>query len=302
MAITKKSIISILIALTVCFMMLPQGADAAVKGNKGFSGKTVTSKSADKIIKVAKSKIGCPYVSGAAGPNAFDCSGFVAYCMHKAGVKLTRSSAAAYYKPKFNVGSNIKKAQKGDIVLYTAGGGICHCALYIGKGNVIHATCSRGIRITTYDGIGQSVVAIIRTYTPAGAAKIKVSDKKNEVAGTKYKVIGKGIKKTIKVSDKGVAKVRNLAAGTYKVKPVSVSKEYQKKLTKEIVVKNGKVTSVKFKNIFTKVQKWIAAKEAAEKAAEEKAAEEKAKADEENAKADEEKADETAEAEQAQAK
>lgn len=281
MTITKKSIISLLIALTVCFVMMPQGADAAVKGNKGFSGKTVTSKSADKIIKVAKSKLGCPYVSGAAGPNAFDCSGFVAYCMHKAGVKLTRSSAAAYYKPKYNVGSNIKKAQKGDIVLYTAGGGIGHCALYIGKGNVIHATCSGGIRITSYNGIGQSVVAIIRTYSKAGAAKIKVSDKNETVKGTKYKVIGKSFKKTVKVNAKGEVKVRNLKAGAYKVKPVSVSKEYQEKLTKEFVVKNGEVTKVKFKNIFTKVQNWIEEKTEKQEAA--KAANE---AKEENAKAD----------------
>ena len=266
MAVTKKSIIGLLLAMAVCLAMLPQGASAAAEGSKGFSGKTITSKSADKIIRVAKSKRGCPYVSGAAGPNSFDCSGFVAYCMHKAGIKLTRGTAASYYKKAYNVGSNIKKAQKGDIVLYTAGGGIGHCALYVGNGNVIHATCSGGIRITTYYGIGQSVVAIIRTYTPAGSAKIQVKDNKNKSIGSKYVIYKKGFKKKVKVDKSGAAKVRDLKAGKYSVRPLGISKRFRDCFTKEIKVKNNKTIKVSFKNVggrFTKMVKKERAKKVA---------------------------------------
>ncbi len=265
-AINKRSIFAVVLVLALALAMVPQGAFAKSSGNKGFSGKPSTE--ADEIIKVAKSKLGCPYVSGAAGPNAFDCSGFVAYCMHRVGIKLTRGSAASYYKAGYNVGRNMKKAQKGDIILYYQGGGIGHCAIYIGNGNVIHATCHGGIRITKYYGTYQTVAAIIRTYTPAGAAKITVKDKTKKVAGTKYKVIGKGKVKTVRANKKGVVKVKNLKAGTYKVVPVSVGKEYADDMTKTIKVKNGKTTKVKFSNIFTKVQML---KEKAQQAAEEAA-------------------------------
>ena len=266
----KRSILAVVLALALVLAMVPQGAFAKSSGNKGFSKKPSTE--ADQIIKVAKSKLGCPYVSGAAGPNAFDCSGFVAYCMHRVGIKLTRGSAASYYKAGYNVGRNMKKAQKGDIILYYRGGGIGHCAIYIGNGNVIHATCHGGIRITKYYGTHQTVAAIIRTYTPAGAAKITVKDNTKKVAGTKYKVIGKGKVKTVKANKKGVVTVKNLKAGTYKVKPVSVDEEYADDMIKTIKVKNGKTTKVKFTNIFAKVQKLKdAAKEVVEEVAEDAA-------------------------------
>jgi hypothetical protein len=246
MALTKKHILTLVLAVLICLMMMPQQADASAnKGSRGFSGKAATSASADRIIKVAKSKLGCPYVSGAAGPRSFDCSGFVAYCMKKSGVKLTRGTAASYFKKKYNVGSDIRKAHKGDIVLYTAGSGIGHCALYIGKGNVIHATCHGGIRITSYDGIGQRVVAIIRTYTPAGNAKISAKS----AAGMKYMVSKKGYKKVVKAKGNGVAKLTGLKTGKYKVTPVAEGNEVRKDLTKSMVVKNDKTAKVRFGKI-----------------------------------------------------
>lgn len=264
----SKLCFSVFLALAVCAVILPQGASAASKGSKGFSGKSSASASANKIIRVAKSKLGCPYVSGAAGPGAFDCSGFVAYCMHKAGVKLTRGTAASYYKKKYNVGSNINKAHKGDIVLYSAGGGIGHCALYIGHKRVIHATCHGGIRITSYNGIGQRVVAIIRTYTPAGKAKISVSDDNNAVAGTKFAVYKKGYKKIVKVNRYGIAKIGSIKAGVYKVKPVSVKAVYQSRFVKKLKVKYNRTAKVGYKNILTSVVSWEKiAKAAASKAA-----------------------------------
>ncbi|MBQ3924578.1 MAG: hypothetical protein II696_03560, partial [Firmicutes bacterium] len=65
-AINKRSIFAVVLVLALALAMVPQGAFAKSSGNKGFSGKPSTE--ADEIIKVAKSKLGCPYVSGAAGP------------------------------------------------------------------------------------------------------------------------------------------------------------------------------------------------------------------------------------------
>lgn len=260
MSITRKQILSIIVALAVCFAMVPQQTMAKSKSGKGFSGKSLSSASASKLIKVAKSKRGCPYSYGAAGPNRFDCSGYVAYCMKKAGIKFSRGTAASYNKKKYNVGRSIKKAQRGDIILYSYGGGIVHCGIYLGNKKVIHATYSRGIRITSYNGFGQRVAGIIRTFNkPDTAMNIKVTDKKGtKVAGTKYQIAGKKFKKTVKVNKKGFVKVKDLKAGTYKVTPVSVNKDYRAKFVKTVKVKKGKTATVKFKNIYTTVKTLIA--------------------------------------------
>jgi cell wall-associated NlpC family hydrolase len=49
-------------------------------------------------VAKAKRKIGKPYVWGATGPNAFDCSGLVQWAYRKAGKKLPRVTFAQYHK------------------------------------------------------------------------------------------------------------------------------------------------------------------------------------------------------------
>lgn len=125
---------------------------------------------AGKIISVAKTKLGCPYVAGAEGPNAFDCSGFVYWVYKKAGVAgatVKRTSAGGIYSnlKKYSIGRDLSKAQPGDIVLFGSGGGIRHAAIYYGDYKLIHASNgSVGVCIT---GVGWSggqagCVAILR--------------------------------------------------------------------------------------------------------------------------------------------
>ncbi len=248
----RVSITAVLLAVLIAVAMIPQTAGAASKGTTGFSKKPSTQ--AEKIVKIAKSKRGCRYVYGASGPYRFDCSGFVAYCMKKSGISFRRGSAASYNKRGYNVGSNIKNAQKGDIILYSygRGGRIGHCAIYIGGKKVIHAT-TRGVRITGYGNFGQRVAGIIRTYTPAGSVKIQVKDPKVKVAGTKYKVTGSGTSKTVSANSKGEVTVSGLKAGSYKVQPVSLDKAYISKMTKSVKIKANVTSTVRFTNIFTNV-------------------------------------------------
>ncbi len=138
--------------------------------------KRKTKKSAgQKVVAKAKTKIGAAYRSGAAGPNAFDCSGFVYWVYQHAGVKpkkkVIRSSCSTLYGSlkKYKVGSSIKsvkKAKAGDILLFTRGGHFSHAAIYAGKGKLIHAaTPRRGvttIRVKTLHNSGTKVAAIIR--------------------------------------------------------------------------------------------------------------------------------------------
>ena len=72
-----------------------------------------------KVLVWAKKEKGKPYVYGAAGPNAFDCSGFVGYVYKKAGVKLPRTTGSIYRA----VGHKVawKNLLVGDLVFFYGG-------------------------------------------------------------------------------------------------------------------------------------------------------------------------------------
>ena len=138
---------------------------------RGMSGFSKTN--AGKLISVCRSKLGCPYQLGAAGPWRFDCSGYVYWTYKKSGVssvKVPRTSAQGLYSSLRNyyIGTNLSKAQPGDIILFSNGGsksGIRHAAIYYGNGQLIHASNpSTGVCITGvgWSGGQSSVAAIIR--------------------------------------------------------------------------------------------------------------------------------------------
>jgi cell wall-associated NlpC family hydrolase len=85
----------------------------------------------------AMSKLGKPYVYGATGPNAFDCSGLVGWAYKQAGVSLPRTSAA-----QSRVGKPVAKSdlRPGDLVFFYSP--VSHVAIYIGGGKVVHASTS----------------------------------------------------------------------------------------------------------------------------------------------------------------
>ncbi len=94
------------------------------------------------IVETAKSKMGCPYVYGAKGPNTFDCSGFVYWVYQQHGISVPGSTAL--YKPYKNSKIEISwnEAQPGDILLVFAeerGTTNGHAAIYLGDNKYIHA-------------------------------------------------------------------------------------------------------------------------------------------------------------------
>ncbi|MGC5016561.1 NlpC/P60 family protein [Streptosporangium sp. DT93] len=86
------------------------------------------------IVAAARSHIGKPYVFGADGPNAFDCSGLVHVSLNEAGIKIGDSTAAGYQDSGRPITG---PPQPGDIVFF--GDPASHCAVYIGDGNMIAA-------------------------------------------------------------------------------------------------------------------------------------------------------------------
>ncbi len=99
------------------------------------------------VCQYAKEFIGNPYVWGGASlTKGADCSGFVMSVFKKYGVRLPHSSRA-----QANCGTTIKvsEAKPGDLIFYGKGRTINHVAIYIGSGQVIHASSPKtGIRIS----------------------------------------------------------------------------------------------------------------------------------------------------------
>ncbi|MDY5784628.1 MULTISPECIES: C40 family peptidase [unclassified Corynebacterium] len=87
-----------------------------------------------RIVEIARTKIGSPYVYGAAGPNAFDCSGFTSWVYSQAGKAIPRTSQA-----QAGAGQRVSldQLQAGDIVAFY--GGASHVGIYTGNGTIIDA-------------------------------------------------------------------------------------------------------------------------------------------------------------------
>ncbi|MBF4997469.1 C40 family peptidase [Nocardia sp. BSTN01] len=91
---------------------------------------TVGQRAADAAL----SKVGAPYSYGAAGPNAFDCSGLVKWSYEQAGREVPRTS---YEQLEEGAPVSLDALQPGDVVSFYGGS---HSALYVGDGNVVHAS------------------------------------------------------------------------------------------------------------------------------------------------------------------
>ncbi|MCW0216367.1 MAG: C40 family peptidase [Pseudonocardia sp.] len=90
-----------------------------------------------KALSIATGKLGMPYVWGAAGPNAFDCSGLVQWAFGQLGKSLPHSSSA-----QSQLGTPVSKAnlQPGDLVFFYSP--VSHVGIYAGDGKVLNASTS----------------------------------------------------------------------------------------------------------------------------------------------------------------
>lgn len=136
------------------------------------SATTDKSQGVEALLDKAESKLGCAYVSGAAGPNSFDCSGFVHWVFKNSGVssvKFSRSSAQGIYSSlkRYDIGStSLANARKGDILFFGSGkSNIWHTSIYYGNSKQIHAFSTWGrvaVNPVSMSTSNKKLVAIVR--------------------------------------------------------------------------------------------------------------------------------------------
>ena len=97
------------------------------KGNSSSNSSSSSSYVSGSTVSRAYSALGKPYVWGAAGPNSFDCSGLVSFC-------LTGRYSHTYSSSDFVGLTKVSNPQPGDICVRVG-----HVGVYIGGGQMIHA-------------------------------------------------------------------------------------------------------------------------------------------------------------------
>lgn len=108
--------------------------DVSVENNEKASRGYISKGS--EVVNYACKFLGKPYVYGAAGPNAFDCSGLTQYVYNRFGIDLSRTTYS-----QVNQGIKVDKSnlRAGDLVFFNTEGSISHVGIYIGNGEFIHA-------------------------------------------------------------------------------------------------------------------------------------------------------------------
>lgn len=102
------------------------------------------------IVSYALQFVGNPYVAGGTSlTNGADCSGFTYSVFGDSGISIPRDSRS---QSAGGTTVDISAIQPGDLLFYSNGGAINHVALYIGNGQVVHAsTAKTGIKISAYN-------------------------------------------------------------------------------------------------------------------------------------------------------
>lgn len=132
------------------YVTIEEKLDTAITMTELLYGEGVSDVRVD-LVEYAKQFVGNPYVWGGTSlTKGADCSGFVLSVFKKYGITLSHSSRA-----QANEGTKISTSElkPGDLLFYGNGKGtINHVAIYIGGGQVVHASSPKtGIKISKYN-------------------------------------------------------------------------------------------------------------------------------------------------------
>jgi len=143
------------LAEAIKFTPLEEKSTSSGSGGSGSgsssSGSTQTQSKRVQIVNYALQFLGNPYVWGGTSlTNGADCSGFTMSVFAKFGVSLPHHSGSQAGKGRT---ISAKDMRAGDLIFYSdSSGTINHVALYIGNGQVVHASSAKtGIKISSWN-------------------------------------------------------------------------------------------------------------------------------------------------------
>ncbi len=156
---------------------------------------------ADRVVAIALAQRGDPWVYGATGPRAFDCSGLVHYAFARAGQlkaigngRYRSGSALLRWARAHHLTTS--RGHRGDVAVWGNGS---HVGIYLGNGKVV-STLVSGVRVTTVHALTTRFTTYIRTGLSGGsvtvAAAKKASPSSNAakiLAAAKAKVVARRI-------------------------------------------------------------------------------------------------------------
>lgn len=245
------TIAAIFITLSTVFSSMPLQVHAAEENIYFEVNK------AEEVLQEAQKHLGKPYVWGAAGPNSFDCSGYVSYVFKQVGLKFNADRFTTYSIDSYLEGlgvtsytystneSNPKDLKAGDIILYYDNtGDALHMGIYMGNGKIIHCAAEmpsgpqQQVMISNVDALGTKHGTTVvkykayRIFPDRGGVRLKKTDEfGNALAGVKFKITAPdGTTKTVTTNSNGIwdsddSKVL-MNTGTYKYQEVSTVEGY----------------------------------------------------------------------------
>ena len=130
-------------------VMLPSGRSGWIKEEK-ILFKPKGPQRPEEIVKTAKMYLGVPYLWGGTTSLGVDCSGFIFTVYKMNGYIIPRDAES-----QFNYCEHIEdeKLLPGDLVFFTTYlPGPSHVGIYMGDGNFIHASSSKGVTVSSING------------------------------------------------------------------------------------------------------------------------------------------------------
>lgn len=110
-------------------------------GGGGGSSPNITGANGSSIVSICQSMLGVDYVWAGESSSGVDCSGLVVYAYRQIGISAPHQSQSL---TTCGYGVSRDNIQLGDVVCWDTGGGLCgHVGIYVGGGQVIHASNSR---------------------------------------------------------------------------------------------------------------------------------------------------------------
>ena len=127
--------------------LISKVSDANISLVQSDNNVTVSNSIVEKIITLAKSKMGDSYAPAKAGPEHFDCSGFVYYVFRKNGIKIPRTSLL---QSQSGLRLGREEIKRGDILSFDTHDRkhINHSGIYLGKGKFIHSSSGKAYGVT----------------------------------------------------------------------------------------------------------------------------------------------------------